>query len=39
VLLSLPAAPLGVWVLGAFVTGGIAGLLASSAALWRGRRA
>lgn len=39
VLLSLPPAPLGVWVLGAFVTGGVAGLLASSAALWRGRRA
>ena len=38
VLFSLPAAPVGVWVLGAFVAGGIAGLLASSVALWRGDR-
>ncbi len=38
VLLRLPAAPLAVWVLAAFVLGGICGLLASSAALWRARR-
>ena len=38
VVLRLPAAPLAVWVLAAFVLGGICGLLASSAALWRARR-
>lgn len=38
VFYRLPPAPSGVWVLGAFVIGGLAGLLASSAALWRGRR-
>jgi uncharacterized integral membrane protein len=38
VLFRLPAAPVGAWVLGAFVSGGIGGLLASSLALLRGRR-
>ena len=38
VLLRLPEAPLSVWVLGAFVLGGLGGLLASSAAIWRARR-
>ena len=38
VLLQLPEAPLAVWVIGAFVLGGLGGLMASSAAIWRARR-
>lgn len=38
VLLTLPEAPVAVWVLGAFVLGGFGGLIASSAAIWRARR-
>ena len=37
VIFRLPAAPLSVWVLGAFIVGGVLGLLASSVALWRMR--
>lgn len=39
VFLQLPEAPLAVWVLGAFVCGGLCGLLAASVALWRARLA
>jgi uncharacterized integral membrane protein len=38
VFVELRPAPVGVWVLSAFAIGGVTGLLASSAALWRGRR-
>lgn len=38
VVITLPEGPLAVWVLGAFVLGGLGGLLASSAAIWRARR-
>jgi uncharacterized integral membrane protein len=38
-IVRLPEAPLAVWVLGAFVAGGISGLLAASVALWRVRLA
>jgi uncharacterized integral membrane protein len=39
VILRLPEAPVAVWVLGAFVAGGVSGLLAASVALWRARLA
>ena len=39
VFFRLPEAPLSVWVLGAFIAGGVIGLAASSAALWRMRMA
>ena len=39
VFFRLPEAPLSVWVLGAFIAGGVFGLAASSAALGRMRMA
>lgn len=39
VIVRLPEAPVAVWVLGAFVAGGVSGLLAASVALWRVRLA
>jgi lipopolysaccharide assembly protein A len=39
VLVQLPEAPLAIWIVGAFILGGVCGLLASSLALWRGRLA
>ncbi|MBK6287151.1 MAG: LapA family protein [Gammaproteobacteria bacterium] len=39
VLVSLPEASLAVWVIGAFVLGGVCGLVAASTAIWRARLA
>lgn len=39
VIVRLPEAPVSIWVLGAFVAGGLSGLLAASLALWRARAA
>jgi lipopolysaccharide assembly protein A len=38
VFMELPAAAMSVWVIAAFVLGGICGLLAASGAIWRVRR-
>ena len=37
VFVQLPPAPIAVWVLGAFVLGGVGGMLASTVVLWRVR--
>lgn len=39
VLLRLPEAALSVWLVAAFITGGLCGLAAGSVAIWRARRA
>ncbi len=39
VLLRLPEAALSVWIVAAFITGGLCGLAAGSVAIWRARRA
>lgn len=39
VLMRLPEAALGVWVIGAFGVGGLCGLAVGSVAIWRARRA
>ncbi len=39
VLLRLPEAALSVWVMAAFVLGGLCGLAAGSVAIWRAQRA
>jgi len=38
VFIELPAAAMSVWIIAAFVLGGICGLLAASGAIWRARR-
>ncbi|HMV72090.1 MAG TPA: LapA family protein [Pseudomonadales bacterium] len=39
VLLRLPEAALSVWIVAAFIAGGLCGLVAGSVAIWRARRA
>jgi len=38
VFVELPAAAVSVWVIAAFVLGGVCGLLAASGAIWRAHR-